>query len=145
MKNEKTALKKGAGAYLGMAVEALAFVSLILYLTYATSADGLFMPWVPVLLFLILAAEVILFFFDNDYLPVLTAGMSAAAFGCFLMDPPETIGSVVDHFQNIVMFGNPEKFGIILALTVLMLLMTVIAVAACFPARVKAAEPAAEG
>ena len=140
MKNEKKSLKKAAGAYLGMAVEALAFVSLILYLTYATSADGLFMPWVLALLFLILVAEVLLSFFDNDYMPILVAGMSAAAFGCFLMDPPETIGSVVDYFQNIVMFGNPEKFGIIIALAALLLAMTAVAVIACFLRRVKPAE-----
>ncbi len=137
MKNGKTASKKAAGAYLGIAVGALALASLILYLAYATSADGLFMPWVLVLLLLILTAEAVLFLFDNDYLPMIVAGMSASAFGCFLMDPPETIGSVVDYFQNIVMFGNPEKFGIIISLTVLLLLMTVLAVIACFLARVK--------
>ena len=144
MKKEKTALKKGAGAYLGLAVAALACVSLILYLIYATSADGLFMPWVLALLILVLAVEGILFVWDNDYLPILAAGLSAAAFGCFLMDPPETIGSVVDYFQNIVMFGNPEKFGIIMVLTVLLLIMTMVAVAACFLNRVKAAPGAAK-
>ena len=136
MKNEK----KGVGAFLGIGVTALAIVSLILYLVYATSADGLFMPWVLALLLMIVAAEAILFFLDNDYLPILVSALSAAAFGCFLMDPPETIGSVVDYFQNIVMFGNPEKFGIIMALTGILLLMTVIAVIACFMNRVKPAE-----
>ena len=136
MKNEK----KGVGAFLGIGVAALAIVSLILYLVYATSADGLFMPWVLALLLMIVAAEAILFFLDNDYLPILVSALSAAAFGCFLMDPPETIGSVVDYFQNIVMFGNPEKFGIIMALTGILLLMTVIAVIACFMNRVKPTE-----
>ena len=136
MKNEK----KGVGAFLGIGVAALAIVSLILYLVYATSADGLFMPWVLTLLLMIVAAEAILFFLDNDYLPILVSALSAAAFGCFLMDPPETIGSVVDYFQNIVMFGNPEKFGIIMALTGILLLMTVIAAIACFMNRVKPAE-----
>ena len=136
MKNEK----KGVGAFLGIGVAALAIVSLILYLVYATSADGLFMPWVLALLLMIVAAEAILFFLDNDYLPILVSALSAAAFGCFLMDPPETIGSVVDYFQNIVMFGNPEKFGIIMALTGILLLMTVIAAIACFMNRVKPAE-----
>ena len=111
MKNEK----KGVGAFLGIGIAMLAIVSLILYMVYATSADGLFMPWVLALLLMI-------------------------AFGCFLMDPPETIGSVVDYFQNIVMFGNPEKFGIIMVLTGILLLMTVIAVIACFMTRVKPAE-----
>ncbi|MBR1813583.1 MAG: hypothetical protein IJ773_07135 [Lachnospiraceae bacterium] len=136
MNKEKT-LKKSAGAYLGIVVEVLALISLILYLTYTTSADGLFMPWVVVCLLLILALEGILFFFDNDIIPILVAALGAAAFGCFAMDPPETIGSVVDYFQNIVMFGNPEKFGIIIALAVLMLLMTLLAIIACFPERVK--------
>ena len=124
-------------------MEALAFVSLILYLTYATSADDLFMPWVAVLLALVLVGEVALFFLDNDYLPILLCALSAGAFGCFLMDPPETIGSVVDHFQNIVMFGNPEKFGVIVAIAALLLVMTVLAVAACFLRRSKSANTAA--
>ena len=136
MKNEK----KGVGAFLGIGIAMLAIVSLILYMVYATSADGLFMPWVLALLLMIVAAEAILFFLDNDYLPILVSALSAAAFGCFLMDPPETIGSVVDYFQNIVMFGNPEKFGIIMILTGILLLMTVIAVIACFMTRVKPAE-----
>ena len=136
MKNEK----KGVGAFLGIGIAMLAIVSLILYMVYATSADGLFMPWVLALLLMIVAAEAILFFLDNDYLPILVSALSAAAFGCFLMDPPETIGSVVDYFQNIVMFGNPEKFGIIMVLTGILLLMTVIAVIACFMTRVKPAE-----
>ncbi len=135
--SEKKTLKKGAGAYLGILVGVLALASLILYLTYATSADGLFMPWVVVCLLLVVGFEVILFFFDNDFLPILVAALGAAAFGCFAMDPPETIGSVVDYFQNIVMFGNPEKFGIIIALAVLMLGMTLLAIIACFPERVK--------
>ena len=136
MKNEK----KGVGAFLGIGVAALAIVSLILYLVYATSADGLFMPWVLALLLMIVAAEAILFFLDNDYLPILVSALSAAAFGCFLMDPPETIGSVVDYFQNIVMFGNPEKFGIIMVLTGMLLMMTAVAVIACFLPRMKMAE-----
>ena len=139
MNNDKKAMKKSAGAYLGIAVEVLALISLILYLTYATSADGLFMPWVLVCLLLVLALEAVLFFFDNDLIPILAAALSATAFGCFAMDPPETIGSVVDYFQNIVMFGNPEKFGIIIALAALMLGMTLLAVIACFPERVKKA------
>ena len=137
---KKTALKKSAGAYWGIAAAALALVSLILYLVYATSADGLFMPWVLALLLMIVVAEGILYFFDNDYLPILVSVLSAASFGCFLMDPPETIGSVVDYFQNIVMFGNPEKFGIIIVLTGMLLMMTAVAVIACFLPRMKMAE-----
>ena len=137
MNKGNKAAKFGAGTYLGLIVGALAIVSLILYLTYATSADDLFMPWVVVALGLVLAGEAVLLFRDSDFLPVLICALSAAAFGCFLMDPPETIGSVVDHFQNIVMFGNPEKFGVIVALTALMLVMTVAAVIACFLQRKK--------
>ena len=76
--------------------------------------------------------EIALFFFENDFLPILASALSAAALGCFLLNPPETIGSVVDYFQNIVMFGNPENFGIIIALTVLLLALTALAVVRCF-------------
>lgn len=126
---------KRAGAYAGLAVGCLAVVGLILYLSYALSSDGLMMPVVPVLLALIILAEMFLFFADNDIVPILAAGMASGVFGAFLYSPPETIGSIVDYYQNIVMFGNPEKFGLIVSLIVIFLLMTVLAVVACFMRR----------
>ena len=129
---------KRAGAYIGMGVFVMTIVSLVVYLVYATSLEGLIMPWVIVLLLLTAAAEAVQFFFDNNYTPIAAAGCSMAALGCFAAAPPATIGSIVDHFQNIVMFGNPEKFGIIIAVIVLLLVTSVAAIVGCFFPRVAA-------
>lgn len=129
--------KKSAGAYAGLLVGLLAIVSLGLYMIYGTSADGLMVTAIPVMLGVIVLTEAVLFFLDNDWLPVLAAALSAACFGLFAYTPPETIGSIVDYYQNIVMFGNPEKFGLIVAVLAVMLLMMVVAIAACFMRRTK--------
>lgn len=128
---------KRAGAWLGVAVLVLALVSLIVYLVYATSIEGLMMPWVIVLLVAVIACEGVQFFIDNDYTPIAAAGCAMASLGCFAVSPPATIGSIVDYFQKIVMFGNPDKFGIIIATIVLTLTTSVVAVVACFFSRVK--------
>lgn len=128
---------KGVGTFMNLIVLALAIITLVVYIVYATSAEGLMVLWVVGLLGAIIAGEVILFFFDNDYIPIFAAAASMAALGCFAFSPPETIGSVVDYFQNIVMFGNPENFQIIAVIAVLMLVMGVMAIVSCFFERIK--------
>lgn len=130
-------MKKKAGTYINLAVLVLSVVSFITYLAYATSADGLMMPWVVVLLVVAIAAEVALLFFDNDYIPMAVPALLMIAFGCFAYDPPTTLGSIVDYFQNIVMFGNPDNFGIIVCNLVFMLAASVTAIVAVFFERVK--------
>ncbi len=130
---------KTVGAFIGLAVFALSIATLIVYLVYATSTDGLIMPWVVVFLALAIIGEGVLFFFDNDYMPVAIAMLPVAALGLFALSPPATIGSVVDKLQGIVMFGDPTKFGIIVVIAVLLLVTSVAAVTACFFARVRKA------
>ena len=130
--------EKSTGAFIGLGVLVMAIVSLIVYLVYATSLEGLMMPWVIVLLVAVIALEAVQFFIDNDYTPIAAAGCSMAALGCFVVSPPATIGSIVDYFQNIVMFGNPDKFGIIVATIVVLLVTSVAAIVGCFFGRAKA-------
>lgn len=129
--------RKSVGAFLNLAVLALSLVSLIVYAVYANTYDGLMMPWVIVCLLAVIAGEAVLFFFDNDYIPIAVAALSMTAFGCFAVAPPETLGSIADYFQNIVMFGHPENFGLIVTLFVLMLLASVASVVSCFFEREK--------
>lgn len=125
------------GTFLNIAVFLLAVASLIAYLLYATSAEGLMVPWVVVLLLLVIAGEAVLFFFDNDYIPILMAVCSMLAFGVFLYTPPQVLGSLADYMQNIVMFGNPEDFGIIVTIIALELVMSLMAIVSCFFERIK--------
>ena len=99
--------RKKFGTFINLIMLALAIVTFFVYRIYATSAEGLMMPWVERLLLTIIVGEAILFLFDNDYIPIIVAGLSMTTLGCFAISPPETIGSIVDYFQNIVMFGNP--------------------------------------
>lgn len=130
---------RAAGAYIGAGVLVMAIASLIVYLVYATSLEGLMMPGVVVLLVAVMLCEAAQMAFDNNYTPIAAAGCSMAALGCFAVAPPATIGSIVDYFQNIVMFGNPDKFGNIVAVIVVMLITCVLAVVGCFFERVRKA------
>lgn len=129
--------KKGVATYINLAVLILTTVTFIVYLKYATSADGLMMPWVAVMLAAVIVCEIVLFFFDNDYIPVIVPLLSMIALGCFAYKPPETLGSIVDYFQNIVMFGNPENFKIIVSLIVLMFITGITSIVSCFFDRVR--------
>lgn len=129
--------KKGVATYINLAVLILTIVTFIVYLNYATSADGLMMPWVVVMLAAVIVCEIALFFFDNDYIPVIVPCLCMIALGCFAYKPPETLGSIVDYFQNIVMFGNPENFKIIVSLIVLMLITGIASIVSCFFDRVR--------
>lgn len=128
---------KAIGAYFGVAVFFLSAASLVVYLIYANSIQGLMMEWVIVFLALAMVGEIVLFFFDNDYLPIIIAMFPMIAFGLFLKYPKETLGSVVDYFQRIVMFGYPENFSIIVVIVILLVVTTIVAVVSCFFARVK--------
>ena len=65
--------EKSTGAFIGLGVLVMAIVSLIVYLVYATSLEGLMMPWVIVLLVAVIALEAVQFFIDNDYTPIAAA------------------------------------------------------------------------
>lgn len=129
--------KRGGATFLNIAVLCLAVAELIVYLQYANAGEGLFVPWVLVLLLFVILSEIALFFFDNDYLPIAVAGLSMLALGLFAQTPPETLGSIADYYQNIVMFGDPQNFGIIVANFVLMLVMSVTAIVSGFFRREK--------
>lgn len=129
--------KRGVATYINLVVLILTIASLIVYCTYAGSAEGLTMPWVIVMLVLTMVGEVSLFVFDNDYVPIAMPCFIMVALGCFLVSPQTTIGSVVDYFQDIVMFGNPDNFGIIVAVVVLLLITSIASIVSCFFERVK--------
>ena len=97
--------KRGIATFLNIAVLCLAIAELIVYLQYANAGEGLFVPWVLVLLLLVILSEIALFFFDNDYLPIAIAALSMLALGLFAQTPPETLGSIADYYQNIT-FGS---------------------------------------
>lgn len=129
---------KTIGAFMGMGIILLSILSLIFYLVYATSSDELMMPLVIVFLVLVIVGEIATFFFDNDYIPVAVAALTMASVGCFAISPIETIGSITDFFNGgMVMFGNPDNFGIIMTILIFLLITTITAIVACFFKRVK--------
>lgn len=132
--------KKSIGAYIGLGVFILSVTSLIVYLRYISTDPGLLtLPWVIVVLALIIAGEALLFVFDNDYLPVVIAALPMLALGLFLQSPLATLWSIAGYLQGGIEMegGNPDNFGLIIGLAVLLVVTTVLAVMACFFKRVK--------
>lgn len=131
---------KTAGAFIGLGVLLLSIASLVLYSVYVSKdSDLLMMPWVIVFLVFAIAGEVVLFFLDNDYLPVVIAMFPMFALGCFAASPLATLFSVASYFgEGIFMDGaNPDYCGLIIGIAVLFVVTSAAAVAACFFKRVK--------
>ena len=130
---------KTIGSFIGLGVLVLSIVSLIVYAKYvSTSPAILMMPWVIVFLVLGIAGEAALFFFDNDYLPVVIAIFPVLALGCFVITPLATLWSIVSKYTGVIMENAiPGNFGLIVALAVLLVITTAVAVTGCFFSRVK--------
>ena len=131
---------KTIGTYIGLGALLLSITSLIFYLIYvATDSELLMMPWVIVFLSLSIAGEIVLIFFDNDYLPIALAVLPMLALGCFVASPLATLWSIASYINDgIVMEGaNPDNFRIIITIAVLLLAASVAAVTAGFFKRIK--------
>ncbi len=128
----KLFLENRSGLFADVALVVLTVVSFVAYLVYAAGAEGLMFWPVPVLLSGVLVSAAVQILLRDDWSPVAAAACAAGALGCFLAFPPETLGSVADYYQNIVMFGNPDKFDEIVVNVVLMFSVTAVAVLSCF-------------
>ena len=107
---------KAAGFYLLLVSGVLALASFIYYVTwgqanYATNAI------VIVTLTIGFAINILLLFYDNDYLIIVVTGLYSAALCQLIMD---NVGSFVDAYQGIIMFGDPTQVGTVLSIAALM-------------------------
>lgn len=106
---------KAAGFYLLMAAGVLAIAAAIYYISWATENHA--MNNIVLLGFgLGIAINVLLLFFDNDYLVVLQTALYSIALIQLFAD---SAGSFADAYQGIVMFGDPTQVGTIITIGVI--------------------------
>jgi hypothetical protein len=81
-----------------------------------------------------LALDIVLIFYDNDYLMIATTVCYSIAVFQLLVD---SVGSFVDKFQGIVMFGDSTQVGTIISISCLIVVSALASIIASFMKRVK--------
>ncbi len=125
--------KKAAGFYLIVIAAAAAVISLIRFCIWAPAHQGM-----DVTIILALAAgmvmNLILAVKDEDLLVVLQAACYAYALFRHLTNQ---VGSFVDSFQGINMFGDATQVGTIVSISIGMAVSVAVTIAAGFMSREK--------
>lgn len=127
--------KKSVGFYFLLIAIAAAIIATIQFATWAPAhktTDTLLM----VVLVLGIAVDVILMFFDNDYLTILATIFYSIGFFRLLVD---SVGSFVDKLQGIVMFGDSSQVGTIIMMAAIIGISVAASIIASFLRRVKMA------
>jgi hypothetical protein len=125
----------------------IGFYFLLLAGIFAIASFARYMLWAPandalnsiILLSLILgfALNILLVFYDNDYLLIVLTVLYSISFFQLIVD---SIGSFVDAYQGIVMFGDPTQVGTIVSINILIAISILTSIAAGFTTRVKEIE-----
>ncbi len=82
-----------------------------------------------------IVSNIVLHFYDNDFLVILSTACYALAGAQLFAD---STGSFVDAYQGIVMFGDSSQVGTVISLGSMMLISSVLSIIAAFTNRVKA-------
>lgn len=125
---------KAAGFYFLVVACVLAVVSFVYYITWAQGLSAVSSVIAAGLLAGI-AVNVLLLFFDNDFLVIALTVLYGVAVSQLLVD---SVGSFADALQGIVMFGDPTQVGTIISISMLILCGVVMAIISGFTKRVKA-------
>lgn len=125
--------KKTAGFYLIVIAAAAAVISLIRFFLWAPAHDGM-----DATILMALAAGIVMNLVmvlkDEDLLVVLSAACYAYALFRHLTNQ---VGSFVDAFQGINMFGDATQVGTIISIAIVMAVSMVLTVLAGFMRREK--------
>ena len=125
----KTFLKgKAVGFYLLLVAAAFGIAATVYYLTWSTGNHS--MNPVAVAGFAAgVAVNVLLLFWDNDYLVIALTALYSVGLFQLLVD---SAGSFADAYQGIVMFGDPTQVGTILSIGAVMAVGIAATIAAGF-------------
>lgn len=107
---------KAAGFYFGAAGGVLMLITLMIYAANMKALEQKNM-WVVFPLLLAVVVEAGICFKENDWLKVLAPVLCSIAFASFAVD---SVGTLVDYFFNLTMFGNKATMGTVTLLLVLM-------------------------
>lgn len=124
--------KKSIGFYPAALAGIVAVVSVVRFLMWAPSHKSMDMIVVAALAVGIVA-ELWLLFKDNDYLIILATACYSVALMKHLTN---SVGSFVDAFQGINMFGDASQVGAIISIAAVMLVSIVLSIASGFLKRV---------
>ena len=124
--------KKTAGFYLLLA-GILAIISSAYYFIWS-KANYTYNPVVSISWGVGLLVNILLLFWDSDYLVILLTALYSTGVFQLLVD---SAGSFADAYQGIVMFGDPTQVGTILTISAIIAVGIIACIAAGFIGRKK--------
>lgn len=125
--------KKSIGFYIMAVAAVAAIVSIVRFLLWAPSNNTMDI-WVLLPLIAGLVLNLILLVKDSDYLMILTT----ICYGFSVMKLlSNSVGSFVDAFQGINMFGDATQVNTIISISIVLGVCVLLTIAACFMKRVK--------
>lgn len=125
---------KAAGFYVGAAGGILMLLTLVIYAANMKALDQKNMLVIfPLLLAVIV--EIGIYFKENDWLKIIAPVLCSIALASFAVD---SVGTLVDYFFNLTMFGNKATMGTVTILLSLMGIELVVLLISSFMKDVKA-------
>lgn len=127
---------KAAGFYFGAVGGILMVLTLMIYAINMKALDQRNMLVVLPLLLAVIV-EIGLYFKDNDWLKIIAPVLCSIAFASFAVD---SVGTLVDYFFNLTMFGNKATMGTVTFLLILMGMELVVLIISSFMKGIKEEE-----
>lgn len=123
--------KKSVGCYVNLCAAIFGLAMVIVYSTF-TSRYGLLNGWAVACLCVAIVLDVLLFLVQtkvDEYLKVITSCLSAIALGLFFV---ACVGDISDYINNLNFMGTGAPISTIITITVLMFVLVIVQIAACF-------------
>ncbi len=125
--------KKAVGFYFVIVTMLLGIISIIRFVVWGSAHDTMDMLTIAALIAAVIL-DIILVVKDNDYLIIVATACYSIAAVKLLTD---SVGSFVDAFQGINMFGDASQVGTIISISAVMGVSILLSIISGFLKRVK--------
>jgi hypothetical protein len=125
--------KKAIGFYFVVLAGLVAILSVVRYVSWAPAHNAV-NTFILISLIIGIVIDLVLFFYDNDFLIILSTVCYSVALFQLLAD---SVGSFVDAFQGIVMFGDSTQVGTITSISTFIAISILASILASFMKRTK--------
>lgn len=125
--------EKAVGFYFTAAAAIAAVISIIRFSIWASSSNNMDAVILAALIVGLLI-DIVLIFKDSDYLIILTTVFYSISVFKLLVN---SVGSFVDAFQGINMFGDATQVSTIISISIVMLVSVILSIIASFLKRIK--------
>lgn len=125
--------KKAVGFYFTAVAAIAAVISIIRFSIWASSSNNMDAVILAALIVGLLI-DIVLIFKDSDYLIILTTVFYSISVFKLLVN---SVGSFVDAFQGINMFGDATQVSTIISISIVMLVSVILSIIASFLKRIK--------